>query len=386
MGTFHGVDLDELVLATERLLLRPWHPDDAPRVVEVMADPRMHEFLALPRPYTPQAGRDYVTGIAAEPRITGTGLPCAVVERGGGRLVGSALLRLGDEPEIGYWVAPEAQGRGYATEVTAELARWALTTGAPRVSLLCEVGNVASARVALAAGFRFEGVMRDGFVGGGYADVPARRGDLARFGRLPGDPPGPVAPSFAPLPDPGVGDGVLRLRPVAAGDADALVECDDELTTRWSFTGTPRSAEQLAATAARARLDWLVGSVAYLAMVDEESGRVAGSMQLRVAGPPQVGGVGYVVHPAFRGRGYATRALRLLAQWAFAEGDFARLELGAKVGNLASVRVAAAAGWEPDGRRRTRLRNPDGSFSDEDRFTLINPRYGSPAAPPPTTA
>jgi RimJ/RimL family protein N-acetyltransferase len=65
----------------------------------------------------------------------------------------------------------------------------------------------------------------------------------------------------------------------------------------------------------------------------------------------------------------------LVVRWAFDVLDMARLELGAKVGNDASLRAAAAAGFEPDGVRRARLRNSDGSFSDELRFALVNPRY-----------
>ncbi|MDT4902296.1 MAG: precorrin-6A synthase, partial [Pseudonocardiales bacterium] len=120
---------------------------------------------------------------------------------------------------------------------------------------------------------------------------------------------------------------------------------------------------------------WLVGGTATFAMVDVASGDLAGVLNLRQAGPPQIGGVGYVVHPHFRGRGYTTRALRLLIPWAFDTADFARLELGAKVGNEASQRVALAAGFEPDGVRRRRMRNPDGTFTDEARFALVNPRY-----------
>ena len=68
--------------------------------------------------------------------------------------------------------------------------------------------------------------------------------------------------------------------------------------------------------------------------------------------------------------GIATPAQDRLA---FADGGFARLELGAKTANLASRRAALAAGFAPDGVRAARLRNPDGSYSDEVRFALINP-------------
>src|SRR5436305_9307352 len=105
-------------------------------------------------------------------------------------------------------------------------------------------------------------------------------------------------------------------------------------------------------------------------MVDVASGRLAGSISVRNPGPLQVAGIGYGVHPAFRGRGYTTRALRLLVPWAFEVADLARLELGAKVGNDASMRAAERAGFVPDGVRARRLRNPDGTFSDEVRYAL----------------
>jgi RimJ/RimL family protein N-acetyltransferase len=368
------VELVDLVLTGDRLELRPWTAEDADDVVAIMADGSLHRFLALPQPYTAEDAQRYVTQLAVTPRVAGTGLECAVVERATGRLVGSAALRLGPDPEIGYWVAPFAQRRGYAAEATRTLAEWAFAIGLPRVGLLCVVGNLASARVALAAGFAFEGVSRNGFVGGGYGDVPERRGDLARFGRLAGDSGLPIAAAFAPLPAEGLADDVLELRPARPEDAPSLTQCEDSVTAEWSFFGRPKSAAEVEVATERAALEWLVGSMAYLAMVDRATGRVAGSVQLRKAGPPDVGGVGYVVHPDFRGRRYTTRALRLLADWAFEEGGFARLELGAKVGNEASVRAAAAAGWTADGRREARLRNGDGSFSDELRYALINPK------------
>lgn len=110
-------------------------------------------------------------------------------------------------------------------------------------------------------------------------------------------------------------------------------------------------------------------------MVDAATGAFAGELSMRKVGPPQIYGIGYSVHPQFRGRGFTTRALRLVASWAFGQADIARLELGAKPGNLASQRAAATAGFEADGIRRTRLRNADGTFSDEVRFALVNPRY-----------
>ena len=375
MGRFRGVELDGLELNGDRLHLRPWRFADVERLLSIMQNSSMRQFLALPDPYSFQDAIDFATRISVEARQSGAALECAVVERSSGRLVGAATLRLTGDPELGYWISPDARGHGYAAEASLVLSNWGFGLGVRRVRLASDVRNLASVRTALAAGFRFEGVGRDGVSGGGTGSVPERRGDLARFARLTGDPAGPIPPAFAPLPAGGLDDGVLRLRTTRADDAIALAETDDELTLRWGFTGRAHTAAEVRSNAAQAGLQWLVGSVAVLSMVDVGTGRVAGLLRLRHAGPPQVGGIGYVVHPDFRGRGYTTRALRLLIPWAFGAADFARLELGAKVGNQASLRAAAAAGFEPDGVRRCRLRNPDGTFSDEIRYALLNPRY-----------
>jgi RimJ/RimL family protein N-acetyltransferase len=237
------------------------------------------------------------------------------------------------------------------------------------------VRNLASVRTALAAGFRFEGVARGAVTSPGGGSVPPRRGELARFARLADDPPGAVPYAYPPLPADGLSDGVLLLRTTREDDAGALFEAEDPVALGWRFTDDlPRPAE-VRRRAASAGLEWLVGRAAVFSMVDVGTGRVAGSITLRNPGPPQIGGIGYGVHPAFRGRGYTTRALRLLSAWAFDAVGLARLELGAKVGNEASMRAAVNAGFVHDGVRARRLRNPDGSFSDEVRFALVNPKY-----------
>jgi RimJ/RimL family protein N-acetyltransferase len=365
MGRFRDVELDDVELTGDRLLLRPWQPADADAVYAIMADQSKFEFLALPRPYTRHAATDYVTRLGHEGRADGTGLGSAVVDRQSGRVVGSAALRRLDVlPELGYWVAPEARGRGYATEATCLLADWAFAHGVHRVELRCDVANLASAVTALNSGFGYEGVAR------GYPHRGQNR-DTACFARLATDSGVPIEPRFRRLGPAELTDGTLTLRPMTPGDLAGWTDQElDELTLQWAFTGPPRR-ESVEAVPGRAGLDWLVGNIARFTIEDVASRRFAGSAQLRVSGLPQVGGIGYAVHPAFRGRGYTTRALRLLVRWAFESAGFVRLELGAKTANIASQKAAAAAGFEPDGVREQRLRNPDGSFSDEVRYVLL---------------
>lgn len=373
MGEFRGVELDGLIMHGPRLTLRPWRDSDANRVAQIMQDPSMREFLALPNPYTLSAARRFVTELGDEGRAEGTGIGCALIETATGFLVGSAALRLTGQQDVGYWIASDFRGHGYAAEATGVLTDWAFAHGLRAVRLMCDVRNVASAHTALAAGFRYEGSLRDFLSQPLDAASSPRVSDLAVFGRSASDPAGPTPPSFTALPRQGLSDGVLCLRATVPHDVAALAETDDPLTLEWGFTGEPHTPEQMRRLTDRAQLDWLVGRAAPFSIVDLASGQVAGSLHLRLAGPPGVGGIGYVVHPAFRGRGYTARALRLLAAWAFGHGGFVRLELGAKVGNVASQRAALAAGFEPDGTRAARLRNPDGTYADEARFCLINP-------------
>src|SRR5205085_12105285 len=73
--------------------------------------------------------------------------------------------------------------------------------------------------------------------------------------------------------------------------------------------------------------------------------RFAGSISLRPRGIG-VAGLGFAAHPAARGHGVMTRALRLVVDWAFADQGIQRLEWACIVGNLASWRVAWHNGFQ----------------------------------------
>ncbi|HLM06963.1 MAG TPA: GNAT family N-acetyltransferase [Blastococcus sp.] len=179
-----GVDLVTETIRTERLLLRPFRPDDVDAVLRAGQDPETQRWVGtLPVPYTRESARRWVEDVAPQERADGLGLP--VVIDVDGEYLGSGGLqlrpgRLG--PEIGYTVAPWARGRGYAAEAAGALAEWALRRGAPRVHLFADVGNAASHAVARRAGFTHEGTVRACLE---YRD--GTRGDAALFGRLAGD-------------------------------------------------------------------------------------------------------------------------------------------------------------------------------------------------------
>ena len=253
----------------------------------------------------------------------------------------------------------------WSTDELRARSERAFTSGAHRLEVRIDLANVAIAALALAGGFGYEG-RRRGALGAGR--------DLAVFARTAEDPGTPIAPAFPALPMDGLSDTTIALRVAGPADADAVREQDaDPTTIAFGFQTSPPPAAEVERMLAGAGLDRLVGPGMLCAIVDTTSGRCAGTIRIRATGLPQVAIIGYGVHPAFRGRGYTTRALRLLSTWAFARTSLVRLELGARVDNVASQRAALAAGFEPEGLMRGRLRAPDGTFRDEARFSLLRP-------------
>jgi RimJ/RimL family protein N-acetyltransferase len=178
-----GVDLLTETVRTERLVLRPYRPEDADPVFRACQDPENLRWLTLPSPYTPADAEEFVEVTTVSVRTEQRGLFTAV--EADGEFMGSAGLHFSPGllgPGIGYWMAPWARGHGYASEAARALADWALRHGAARVHLFADVDNPASQAVARRAGFREEGVVR--------ACIPYRtrsRGDAVLFGRLTGE-------------------------------------------------------------------------------------------------------------------------------------------------------------------------------------------------------
>ncbi|MFI7438387.1 GNAT family N-acetyltransferase [Nonomuraea indica] len=84
-------------------------------------------------------------------------------------------------------------------------------------------------------------------------------------------------------------------------------------------------------------------------------GRVVGNVAVTGIDDHDNGWVSYWTVPEARGLGVASAAADLLARWAFGERGLYRLELGHRLDNPASCRVASKAGFRPEGIERGRL-------------------------------
>lgn len=126
-------------LVTERLVLRPWTPDDAEAALAAYGDGQVARWL-VPEMDTvadPAAMRLVLQQWVAEgARLLTPAGRWAVELRADQRLIGGAtLLPLApdDEFEIGWQLIPTAWGHGYATETGLALARWAFDQGIEQV-------------------------------------------------------------------------------------------------------------------------------------------------------------------------------------------------------------------------------------------------------------
>ena len=88
--------------------------------------------------------------------------------------------------------------------------------------------------------------------------------------------------------------------------------------------------------------------------------------------------VGYWLAPHARGRGIATRAVRLLARWAFADLGIERLQLTCGPDNAASQRVAERAGFTREGVLRSQIAFKGGR-RDTVVFSLLPGELSIPA-------
>lgn len=90
------------------------------------------------------------------------------------------------------------------------------------------------------------------------------------------------------------------------------------------------------------------------AVVDEND-RLWGLVCINRDAANRVGWFWYWMHAATRKRGWTSQAAATVANWALRDGGYERLELGYRANNPGSARVAAAAGFVPEGIERKKF-------------------------------
>ena len=154
-------------LAGPRVTLRRFRPGDVASFVAYRSVPQVARFQSWDAPYPREEGERFVRGLAGQhPDTAGEWFQFAVALRPAGELIGDcAAMPHADDPrqcDIGFTLAPEHQGHGYATEAVRLLLTYLFTArGKHRIVAYCDPRNAASAALLERVGMRREGHLRE---------------------------------------------------------------------------------------------------------------------------------------------------------------------------------------------------------------------------------
>ncbi|MGB7922526.1 MAG: GNAT family N-acetyltransferase [Pyrinomonadaceae bacterium] len=146
-------------LETERLILRMWREADFEDYARICADPEVMRFIGG-KPYSRLEAWRHMAFLAGHWQFRGYG-HWAVEEKASGRLIGRmGFLNPEGWPgfEVGWTLARECWGRGYASEGARRMLDYAFTEmGRDHVISLIHPENRASIKVAEKMGEKVEG-------------------------------------------------------------------------------------------------------------------------------------------------------------------------------------------------------------------------------------
>jgi RimJ/RimL family protein N-acetyltransferase len=150
-----------MFIRSERLFLRPGWPEDWQELLARIADESVVRNLATaPWPYTAEDARDFA-GLQQDGRCPHF-LITLPTSSGPAALVGGVGLgRIDDEVELGYWIARDHWGRGFATEAARAVLSLAKTLGHRELVAGHFIDNPASGSVLRKVGFVPTGKVRN---------------------------------------------------------------------------------------------------------------------------------------------------------------------------------------------------------------------------------
>ena len=353
--------------------LRAHGPADVPRIVEQCRDPESLAWTTVPSPYDESDAEEWL-GTTIPSGWDDDSTYCFAIEHAG-RFAGSVDLRMrgGGEGELGFGLHPDARGDGLMRRALDLLLDWGFDDRELAVvQWRAFVGNWASRRTVWALGFSFgptiprllphRGERRDAWTAWIGAD----------------DPRQPVAPWLTP---PVLDAGEVRLRPWQLSDADRLVEAaNDPVLREWiPDSPLPRSLDDVPGYLDRVQLGAATNGRVAWCVADRASDLALGNVALfdfEDEGDDLTAQLGYWSHPAGRGGGVMTTALRTAVEWAMtpaADGGLGvrRIYLLTAESNDASRRLAERVGFVHVGTERRSAPSAGGGFEDNALYDLL---------------
>lgn len=233
-----------------------------------------------------------------------------------------------DEVNIGYGLHPDVRGRGLATRsVMLLLHHLAQATDVRTATLLIHPENDWSLGVSRRCGFVDHGTIGD---------------NGSRW-------------SKKPVPPLTYTDGVVTIRPFRTTDLERDLEAKDDEQQRWLWQ--PGQPEDWASKSAEERLEHARRGIAAheadprtgpkWSFVIDVDGEYCGHVDCDLANddvPAGEANVSYSSHPDVRGRGYVSRAVRLILRFVAEHTGAREAHIAVDARNEASLRVARAVG------------------------------------------
>jgi RimJ/RimL family protein N-acetyltransferase len=147
--------------------LRRFRPEDAAAFARYRSVPAVARYQTWDAPYPGAVAEAFIRELMTRhPDTDGEWFQFAVVLRATGELIGDCAAGPHDhdsrQAEIGFTLAPEHQGRGFATEAARCLLGYLFGARRKhRVAAYCDARNGASAAVLERLGLRREGHLRE---------------------------------------------------------------------------------------------------------------------------------------------------------------------------------------------------------------------------------
>ena len=149
------------------------------------------------------------------------------------------------------------------------------------------------------------------------------------------------------FPDPPLSDGVVTLRGFESSDLATIVEiCQDPEIPRWTLVPSPYGEQEAREYLTRVAEGLAEGTRASFAITAADDGTMLGTAGLMAIDRDlSCAEIGYMLAAPARGRGAASRTVRLLVAWAFDTLDLERVELHIDKHNAPSRAVAERTGF-----------------------------------------
>ncbi len=143
------------------------------------------------------------------------------------------------------------------------------------------------------------------------------------------------------------------LRARRAEDVPLIAAASHDPETRRRMDDEPMTPERELSSVARTEEQWRTGSAAPFVIADAADDRALGLVNLQFG---EDATLAVSVFPDERGRGIASRAMRLAATWGLRQLGLRRVVAEAAADNVASIRAIEKAGFRREGLRDDQLR------------------------------